>query len=169
MRPTSLAAALRRGLQRALLGALALLLAFEEWGWDALSGLLAWIARLPLLAWLERGIRRLPPWAALLTFALPALALLPVKLLALWLFGQGHAAWGLGLLLGAKVLGTAVLAHLFKLTQPALMQLAWFARWYPRWKAWKDQLLTHLRTTAAWRWARGVKARARAWWRRLKR
>ena len=159
---------LLRLIKNLLLGVLALLLVFEEWGWDTLSALVGWMARLPLLAWLERRIRALPPWAALLMFTVPALALLPVKLGALWLFSQGHAALGLVLLLGAKLLGTAVLARLFHLTQPALMQLAWFARWYPRWKAWKDRLLAYVRNSAPWRTARAFKTRVvtrvRAWW-----
>ncbi|MDD0810038.1 hypothetical protein PSQ20_06800 [Curvibacter sp. RS43] len=166
--PIPVVSPLLRALKNTLMAALALVLVFEEWGWDVLSGLLAWVARLPVLAWLERRIRSLPPWAALLTFALPALALLPVKLLALWLFGQGHAAWGLGLLLGAKLLGTAILARLFSLTQPALMQLAWFARWYPRWKVWKDRLLAWVRGSAVWQGARRVKTAVKVWWRGLK-
>lgn len=165
----SLLRALWRLVKQMLLGLLALLLVFEEWGWDSLSALIGWIARLPLLAWLERRIRALSPWAALALFAVPALALLPVKLGALWLFGQGHAALGLALLLGAKLLGTAVLARLFHLTQPALMQLAWFARWYPRWKTWKDRLLAYVRASAPWRAARRLKRATQAAWRRWRR
>lgn len=156
---------LLRLLKNLLLGLLALLLVFEEWGWESLSRLVGWLARLPLLSWLERRISTLPPWAALLMFAVPALALLPVKLGALWLFSLGHAALGLFLLLGAKLLGTAVLARLFHLTQPALMQLAWFARWYPRWKAWKDRLLQWIRASAPWRLGRHLKLRLKGWWR----
>lgn len=161
--------ALWRALKTLLLGLLALLLVFEEWGWDSLSALVGWVTRLPILAWLERRIRALPPWGALLMFGVPALALLPVKLGALFLFSRGHAVWGLGLLLGAKLAGTAVLARLFHLTQPALMQLPWFARWYPRWKTWKDGLLARVRDSAPWRAARRVKTRVRSWWRRLRR
>ena len=156
-------------LKRTLAALLALVLVFEEWGWETLSQLVGWVARLPLLAWLERRIRALPPWAALLVFVVPALALLPVKLGALYLFGRGHAAWGLSVLVAAKLIGTAVLARLFQLTQPALMQLAWFAHWYPRWKAWKDDLLAQVRESAPWRFARHLKALAKAWWRRLRR
>jgi hypothetical protein len=134
-----------------------LLLLFEEWGWERLAQLFARLARLPLWAWLERKITQLPPWAALLAFAVPALALLPVKLLALYLFGSGKATLGLVLLVGAKLLGTAILARLFQLTQPALMQLHWFARWYPRWKAWKDAWLDRVRQSAMWRAARQLK------------
>ena len=59
-------------------------------------------------------------------------ALLPIKLSALWLIDQGHAAWGLAVILAAKAMGTAVVAHLFSLTQPALMRLDWFAHRYTR-------------------------------------
>jgi hypothetical protein len=140
-----------------------LILLFEEWGWEPLSRLFAHLIRLPVWAWAEKKIARLPPWAALLAFAVPALALLPVKLLALYLFGKGKAALGLVLLVAAKLLGTALLARLFQLTQPALMQLAWFARWYPRWKAWKDGWLEQVRQSATWRAARKWKATLRGW------
>ena len=137
---------------------------FEEWGWEPLAALFARLARLPLWAWIEQRIRRLPPWGALLIFGAPVLALLPVKLAALFLFGQGKRTLGLVLLLGAKVLGTAVLARLFQLTEPALMQLPWFARWYPRWKAWKDRLIEQVHQSEPWRQAGLFKLRARAWW-----
>lgn len=140
-----------------------LVLLFEEWGWEPLSRLFARLARLPVWAWAERKITGLPPWAALVAFAVPALALLPVKLLALYLFGKGQATLGLILLIAAKLLGTAILARLFQLTQPALMQLAWFAQWYPRWKAWKDGWLERVRQSAAWRVARRWKRIVRRW------
>ena len=62
---------------RHLLGILvALVLLFEEWGWEPLQAAMARIARLPPLAWLERRIARLPSWAALLVMAVPVLAVL---------------------------------------------------------------------------------------------
>lgn len=151
-------------LRNLVLALVAVVLLFEEWGWEPLAALFAKLARLPVWAWMERGITRLPPWAALLAFGVPMLALLPVKLAALYLFGQGHAGLGLALLLGAKLLGTAVLARLFQLTQPALMQLGWFARWYPRWKAWKDGLIERVRQSAPWRAGQRIKAQAKVWW-----
>lgn len=143
-----------------LFGALlALVILFEEWGWEPLQRLMARISRLPLLAWLERRIAALPPHAALVVFFLPALALLPVKLGALWLIGQGHPLLGVLLILGAKVVGTAVVAHLFALTQPALMRMPWFARLYTRWSVWKTALLAQVRASWAWRAGRVVKRR----------
>lgn len=157
---------LKRLLRRLLLAPVALVLLFEEWGWAPLAALFARLARLPLWAWLERKITRLPPYGALLVFGVPMLALLPVKLLALYLFGLGKAKSGLVVLMAAKLVGTAVMARLFQLTQPALMQLAWFARWYPRWKAWKDGLLAQVRQSAPWRLVRQWKAQWKAWWSR---
>ena len=141
------------------------LLLFEEWGWEPLAVLMARLGRLPLWARLEQVARGLPPWGALLVLLVPVLMLLPVKLLALYLFGRGHAASGVVLLLGAKLAGTAVVARLFQLVEPTLMRIPLFARWDPRWKAWKDQLLDRVRQSAAWRAARALKAGCRRWWR----
>ena len=89
-----------------LLAPLVLVLLFEEWGWKPLALLFAKLAKLPMWAGLERMIIHLPPGAALLAFGVPVASLIPVKLLALYLFAQGHAVSGLVLLIAAKVLGT---------------------------------------------------------------
>jgi len=141
------------------------ILLFEEWGWEPLAALAARLARLPLWAYLERAVRALPPWAALLVFFLPVLMLLPLKLAALFLLGRGHALGALLLLLGAKVLGTALVARLFQLVEPTLMSIPLFARWYPAWKLWKDHVLAVVRQSAPWRAARRARATARQWWR----
>jgi hypothetical protein len=130
---------------------LALILIFEEWGWEPLSRLLGYLARLPLWARMEAFITRLPPYGALVAFCVPALMLLPVKLLALYWISRGHAVLGITVVLAAKMLGTAAVARLFALTQPALMRLAWFAKLYGRWKPWKDALIAQLKRSATWR------------------
>jgi len=135
----------------------ALLILFEEWGWEPLQAMLGRIARLPPLAWLERRIAALPPYAALGCFVLPALLLLPVKLAALWLIAHGKTGLGLLVIAIAKLVGTAVLARLFALTRPALMRLAWFARWYARWASWKGFWIARVRASWAWRRARVAK------------
>ena len=136
-----------------------LVLLFEEWGWEPLARLFARLATLPLWAKLESDIKSLPPWAALLLFGVPVISLIPVKLLALYLFGRGHAALGITLVIATKITGTAVAARLFQLTEPAMMRLAWFARIYTPWKAWKDRVLTQVRQSAPWRAVREIKAR----------
>jgi hypothetical protein len=163
---------LRRLLNATLVPLLALILIFEEWGWEPLARALGVLARLPLWARLERWISSLPPYAAMLVFFVPALALLPVKLLALYWIGQGHALLGLALIVVAKITGTALVARLFGLTRPALLRLAWFAHVYTRWVTWKTALLARLRASWAWRWSRlqnrrlrraARKLRARVW------
>lgn len=147
----------------------ALLILFEEWGWEPLKRAMTWLMRWPPLAWLERGIARLPPYAALSVFFAPTLLLLPVKLAALWLIGQGQAALGLAVIVVAKIAGTALIARLFQLTQPALMKLGWFARFYNTWSLWKEALFVHVRASWAWRAGRVIKKRAVQRWRRLTR
>ena len=139
-------------------------LLFEEWGWEPLARVFARLARLPLWARLERRIMALSPTGAMLAFGLPVLILFPVKLLALYLFGIGQTTLGLLLLLSAKLVGTALLARLFQLTQPALMQLPWFARWYPRWKNWKDAVLAQVHNSAVWRAAQDFRRKTKLWW-----
>jgi len=154
---------------RAVLGAIiALLLIFEEWGWEPLARCFAWLSRWRVWRQLEQLIRGLPPVAALLVFTLPMLLLLPVKLLALLLFGRGHPGWGLLLLIGAKAIGTALVARLFQLTQASLMQLAWFARLYPRWKAWKDALVARVRASPLWLQSHAWVHDFMQWWRRMR-
>ena len=156
-------------LLKALLGwLLALLILFEEWGWEPLQRALAWVGRLPGLRWLENQIRVLPPYAALALFLLPTAMLLPVKLLALWLIGQGQVISGTLVILGAKLVGTAAVARLFALTRPALMQLTWFARLYTRWIDWKEALLMQVRASWPWRLGRVMKRRLTRRWQRFR-
>ena len=148
-------------LRRIVLAPLVLVLLFEEWGWERLAHGFAKLGRLPLWAKLEKLILALPPWAALLVFALPALALVPVKLLALYLLGRGYLLSGLVLVIAAKITGTALAARLFQLTHPALMKLPWFARLYVPWKLWKDRVLAQVRTSRLWAQFRRLKLRLR--------
>jgi hypothetical protein len=136
---------------------LALLILFEEWGWEQLQALLARFTRWRLWAWMESRIRALSPYAAMATFALPSVLLLPVKLLALWALSHGHAVLGASVIIAAKLVGTAVVARLFSLTRPALMRLDWFAKTHGRWTAWKTSLLAQVRATWAWRVGRVLK------------
>ena len=145
---------------------LALVVLFEEWGWEPLQRALGVLAKLPVIGALERWVGRLPPRAAMAVFVLPSLLLLPVKVLALWLIGNGHALLGAATVIGAKLVGTALVARLFTLTRPALMQLAWFARLYNRWVAWKDAAMTHVRASWPWRAGRVLKRAAQRRWAR---
>lgn len=144
--------------------ALALVILFEEWGWTPLSRGLGRLARCIGVQRLERHVSALGPRIALAVLFVPALALLPVKIGALWLMGIGRFALGLAVLIVAKVVGTAVVARLFLLTRPQLMRMRWFARAYTRWSAWRTRMVASLVETAGWRAARAFAAQVRALW-----
>jgi hypothetical protein len=91
--------------------------------------------------------------------------LLPVKLAAMALLARGHGALGVALIVVAKLVGTAVLARLFALTQPSLMRLPAFARAWVRWAAFKAALLAQVRASWAWRVGRVMKRRLLRIWR----
>lgn len=160
-----------RLLRPALIGAanvlLALILLFEEWGWRPLAAALASLARFRIVARLEDMIARLPPYPALLIFAAPGALLFPVKIGALWLFANGHFIKASLLLAAAKVTSTALVARIYMLTRPALMQIAWFRRAYDWFMPWKDALFARVRASFVWRYARMLKSRAKQEARRL--
>lgn len=104
----------------------ALALIAEEWLWDKLKRILqTLVARLHLQR-LEVRARALPPWASLATMALPAVVLLPFKMLALYALANGQPLLGALAFVGAKVAGTALAAYLFDLVRDNARKLAWF-------------------------------------------
>jgi hypothetical protein len=159
---------LRTGLQVIL----ALLILLEEWGWQPLAELLGRLARWRPWAQMETAIARLPPYAALAVFVLPSTLLLPLKFLALFLIAKGQLMLAGLLFAAAKVGATALVARLFVLTQPALMQIGWFAWAYDRFIPWKNALEAYVRSSYVWRVARIRKERAKrlvaAQWRLLR-
>ena len=162
----------KKSVRTLLMTPVLMLLLFEEWGWQPLARAFATLGRLPWWGQLEQRIVRLSPWASLLAFGVPVLALIPLKLLALYLLGQGHFVLGFCTVVAAKIVGTAIAARLFQLTHPALMRMAWFARLYTPWKRWKDEVLSRVRTSLTWRLmrrlTRRVKAMRRLAWARIK-
>ncbi|MCA1245405.1 hypothetical protein [Massilia sp. MS-15] len=136
----------------------ALVLLVEAWTWELGSRAAARLATLPPLRWLEARIRALPAWAALGAFVLPGLLLLPVKLLALLAIAHGHALAGVLGFIAAKLGGAAVVARIYVLTLPALLTLAWFARWHAVFLRLRDRLLAALRASHFWRQARSALA-----------
>jgi len=144
-------------------------LLFEEWGWEPLARIASQLARLPIWARVEHALRNLSPWAAVLAFFAPMVLLFPIKLIGLFLLAEGHAKSAVTVLLVAKLTGTAILARLFQLVEPALMRIPVFARWYPRWKAWKDRVMLMVRQSLPWRIGRGISNSVRRSWRSFRR
>lgn len=139
----------------------ALLLLFEEWGWRPLSEALARLTRFRLWSRVEGAIAKLPPYAALAAIALPSAFLFPLKFVAIWLIANGYVVGAAALLIAAKIVSTALIARIFLLVKPALMQIGWFAALYGRLVPWKEAVFQRIRATWVWRYGRMLKSMAR--------
>ncbi len=126
---------------------------FEEWGWRPLARLMQRIASLPLFRRMERAISGASPYVALALFLVPIIVLFPFKLGALWLISHGQKVIGIGIILLAKLVSTALLGRLFLLTEKQLMTFSWFARCYHWWRGTKDRVLASVRASSAWKQA----------------
>lgn len=141
----------------------ALIVLTEDWLWDELLWLAAWLGRLPVLRQLEALIAALPPYAALATFAAPSLLLVPVKLAALWFISHGHASLGLLVVLLAKVVGTALVARIYALTERKLLGIAWFAALHERFVQFKAKVYATLKATQIYQIIHRQKLRLQHW------
>jgi len=141
----------------------ALFMFLEEWIWDHLAAFMAWVARAPVLRWLESRIAALPPYPAIALFVLPGLLLMPVKLGAFWLMARGYAVTGVSVFAAAKVAGTAIAARLFTLCKPALLTVRWFRALHD----WLLRLKTRLYQSAPWQAVVRGKNRLKARWRKF--
>lgn len=146
---------MRRWIKRLLTPLLLLLAALfflVEGALWRLAAFYAWLGKLPVLRRIEQGIGKLPPYGALVTFAGPAVALAPIKFLALYWMAGGHPALGAGTIIAAKVAGTALVARLYQLTRPALVTLRWFAACEARVLALRAMAYAWWRASALGRW-----------------
>jgi hypothetical protein len=139
----------------------ALILIFEEWGWRPLSALVARLARFRLWAMAELWIAGLPPYGALLALGVPSAILIPAKLLGVYLLATGHFITAAMVIVAAKFASTALIARIFLLTKPALMQMPWFAYAYDVFVPWQEALFARIRNSWAWRYGRILKWRAK--------
>lgn len=152
----------------------AVVVLLEDWLWDDLARLMAFIGRMPVLRQLENIIANLPPYAALAVFIVPSLLLIPVKLSALWLISHGQHALGLFTVIGAKLIGTALVARIYTLTQGSLLKILWFAWLHTRFTAFKQKVYGYLKATAIYQSAHELKVklkkfvlgRGKAFWRK---
>ena len=129
----------RRHLLRPVWILLAVLFLIEAWLWDHLQPLVAWVVRLIPLDGLKRGIARLvaslPPWAVLFVFAIPLIAMLPLKFLEVYFLAKKNWLGAALVILFVKLVGLGITAFIFDVTRDKLMQMAWFRRVYA-WVMW---------------------------------
>jgi len=123
----------------------------EDWLWDDLARLAAAIGRLPVFHQIEAFIVWLPPYPSLLLFGLPSLLLFPVKFAALYFMAHGKPTLGFLTAASAKVVGTALVARIFNLTKPKLMQIGWFAFVYEKFIGFKTRIYDTIKSTAIYK------------------
>jgi hypothetical protein len=110
-----------------------------EWLWDPLAAFMRSVMALPPLQALNAWLRGLPSYAALACFAVPVAIMLPFKVLGLLFIAQGAVVPGAITFMSAKVVGTALVAHIFNSTKPQLLTIGWFRLAYEailRFKEW---------------------------------
>lgn len=134
---------MRRQLRRLLLFPLALLFIFEAWLWDATGAaikyLLGWFPYAQLKIWVAKRIEHFSPWLTLGVFIIPALILLPLKFMTVFLLAKGYVLPGICMAIIAKLMGLGVSSFLFALCKPKLMQLR-FIRWlYEHLVYWRER------------------------------
>ena len=149
----------------AALGVLAMLV--EEFLWDMLVAFGNFLGSLETLHEVEARLKALPPPAASFALLAPVALIFPVKLLAVYTMATGHFGLGLLVLLSAKIIGTALVARIYTLCEPALLTMHWFVRirgWVIQAKNWAHRKLD---TWVLYRLLRRAVNRARTAFRRF--
>ena len=141
--------------------AAALIVLFEEWGWQPLVELLSRLARFRIWTRLELWIAGLPSYGALAALALPTSILLPLKFVSVFLLVRGYMVTAAALFIAAKIVSTALIARIFILTKPSLMRIPWFAAAYTWFVPWQEAMFAAIRSSWVWRYGRMVKTRVR--------
>ncbi len=125
---------MRRRPLRTLWVFLALLFLLEAWLWDHLEPIVARAVNLiplgKLKARLRQSIEVLPPWATLLVFVIPFIAMLPLKFLEVYFLATRNWLGAIGVIIFVKLVGLGVTAFIFDVTREKLLQMAWFQRMY---------------------------------------
>ncbi|MDD5272543.1 MAG: hypothetical protein PHU14_07480 [Methylovulum sp.] len=116
--------------KKLLLTLLAILVIFEEWLWDILTAAGQWLVQTFNLERFDAWLAAATPPQAVVALAVPILVVTPINLFALFLLTHGAIAEGILLEIIAKLLGTLLVARVFKLVRPALLTFAWFAKLY---------------------------------------
>jgi len=153
---------LKRALEIVIVPLAAAIVFFEQTLIACLNAAMAAVARWPPVAKVEARLVRLPPYAALAAFVAPSILILPIKLIALWFAAMGHYGMALGAVIAGKMLGTAVLARLYRILRPTLMTIPWFARLDTRFFYWRDQAYAFVRSLGPWQKTRAIVQQVRA-------
>jgi hypothetical protein len=140
--------AIKQRLIRGFWFTLAVIFLIESWLWDHvkdwLQALVVALGFKQIEARLVAFLTGLSPYATFGVFVIPALVILPLKILAVAMMAEGHVVTGIAIILAAKTLALGVSAFLFEHCRAKLLQIAWFDRFYHlvlRVRAWAHDLV----------------------------
>jgi hypothetical protein len=122
-----------RGIIRPILVFLAFVFLIEAWLWDRLEPVVARIVALIPFARFKTVLAdwiALPPTGTLVLLAMPAAAVLPLKMFALWLLARGAWSEAVGVFVFAKLGAIGTTAFVFDVGREKLLQLEWFRAFY---------------------------------------
>jgi hypothetical protein len=118
-----------------------------------LRPLVAAVSRLPHFTMLGSALGRLPPYAALVAFAVPFIVIEPVKGFALYWLGIGHFIQGGVLYIASHVASIVIVDRIYHSAREPLMRIDWFRRLMV-WLVGLRRIGTDwAKSTAAWRGA----------------
>lgn len=93
-----------------------------------LRPLLSALGSLRLFEAIGAGLGRLPPYAALVAFAVPFIIIEPIKAFALYWFGIGHIVQGGVLYVVAHIASIVIVERIYHAAHEPLMRIGWFKR-----------------------------------------
>jgi hypothetical protein len=112
-----------------------------------------WVAEHWILERLRAWIVSLRPYPTLLLFAVPLIALEPVKPVAAYLVGTGHVAMGVILFVVGEILKLVLVERLFSVSRDKLMSIPAFASAYWKYRAANDWVTSTEAWQALRRWS----------------
>ena len=116
--------------KKILLSLLAIIVIFEEWLWDALAVIGQWLSHLLHLERFDEWLVNASPNKALFAFLIPLIIVTPFNLLAVFLLSHGAIIQGVMLEIAVKLVGTLLIARIFRLTKTALLTFDWINSLY---------------------------------------
>jgi hypothetical protein len=119
-----------------------------------------WIAGHWAFARIHRWILSLRPYPTLLLFTVPVIVLEPVKPVAVYLIGTGHATLGLSALAIAEIIKLVLIERLFSVSRDKLLTIPAFAWGYGKYSAVKSWLMSFEAWQLVLRWSRTARATA---------
>jgi hypothetical protein len=153
-------------ISKRLTNLIALVIAIPYFLLDAMFATVAiplsrWIAGHWAFARIHRWILSLRPYPTLLLFAVPVTVLEPVKPVAFYLLGTGHAVLGLSALAIAEIIKLVLVERLFSVSRDKLLSIPAFAWGYDKYSAVKSWLMSFEAWQLVLRWSRIARTAAR--------